>query len=243
MLAGVTRSDLVVASSDLLFEGVWGRARSTLLVRNACEYEHFSGAAAGGPRLQGPSRIGYYGAIAEWFDGGLVAELARLRPGWQFDLIGSTLAGNVRPLKDLPNVRLLGERPYAELPRWIGDWDAFIIPFKRIPLTEATNPVKVYEMLATGKPVVAVRLPELVPIAEEGLIRLGDTAEQFAVALDAELHRTDPALTDRRRAFARANNWHARYVDLVAAIDRVPRRGAPELADARRPSGVMSTKD
>jgi hypothetical protein len=238
----VTGSDLVVASSDLLLEGIRGRARASMLIRNACEYEHFCGAIGSGPLAEGPARIGYYGAIAEWFDGGLVAKLARIRPGWQFDLIGSTLAGNVRALEDLPNVRLLGERPYAELPRWIGDWDAFIIPFKRIPLTEATNPVKVYEMLATGKPVVAVRLPELVPIAEEGLIRLGDTADEFAIALDTELHRTDAVLTERRRAFARANTWQARYRDLAAAIDRIPRRSAPDAAGSGRRSRVMAAK-
>ncbi len=238
----VTRSDLVVASSELLLEGVRGRARASMLVRNACEYEHFFGAVESGPRVEGPVRIGYYGAIAEWFDGGLVAELARTRPGWQFELIGSTLAGNVRSLEDLPNVRLLGERPYAELPRWIRDWDAFIIPFKRIPLTEATNPVKVYEMLATGKPVVAVRLPELVSIAEAGLIRLGDTADEFAIALDADLHRTESGLTERRRAFARANTWQARYLELAEAIDRFPRRYAPDAAGARRPSTAMAAK-
>jgi O-antigen biosynthesis protein len=238
----VTRSDLVVASSDLLFEGVRNRARASRLIRNACEYEHFSDAVPAGPRGQGPARIGYYGAIAEWFDGGLVAELARLRPGWQFHLIGSTLAGNVRALEDLPNVRLLGERPYGELPRWIGDWDAFIIPFKRVPLTEATNPVKVYEMLATGKPVVAVRLPELVPIAEEGLIRLGDTAEQFAIALDSELQGTEPAMAERRRAFARANTWHARYLELAAAIDRLPRRCDPDGTGAGGSPSIVAAR-
>ena len=112
----VAEADLVVASSALLFEGIRRRARASLLLRNACEYEHFSAGdrpAAGGPEAP---RIGYYGAIAEWFDGQLVAELAGLRPGWRFELIGSTLAGDVRLLEDVPNIRLLGERPYDELP-------------------------------------------------------------------------------------------------------------------------------
>ena len=185
----VTESDLVVTSSELLLRRrpgpCPGFACSSAMLANT---SIFQGRLPRGREAGSQPRIGYYGAIAEWFDGGLVAELAGLRPAWRFELIGSTLAGNVRPLEDLPNVRLLGERPYGELPRWIGKWDAFIIPFKRVLLTEATNPVKVYEMLATGKPVVAVRLPELVPIAAEGLIRLGDTAEQFAIALETELH-------------------------------------------------------
>ena len=96
-------------------------------------------------------------------------------------------------------IRLLGERPYGELPRLIGDWDVFIIPFKRIPLTEATNPVKVYEMLATGKPVVAVALPELVPIAQQGLCEAGvheDEARELLAIIDerAQSGRTGAAV-------------------------------------------------
>jgi glycosyltransferase involved in cell wall biosynthesis len=168
--------------------------------------------------------VGYYGAIADWFDANLVAELARMRPEWQIQLIGSTLGGNIRPFADAANVHLLGERPYRDLPRLIAGWDVFIIPFKRVPLTEATNPVKVYEMLATGKPVVAVALPELVPIAREGLIRLGGTAEEFTWAIEAELSDQDRTLADRRRAFAQRNTWRSRHVELATAIDEILRQ-------------------
>ena len=133
--------------------------------------------------------VGFYGAIAEWFDADLVADLAELRPDWKFELIGSTFTGDVSRLEKLPNVALLGEKPYAELPRLVAGWDCFIIPFKRIPLTEATNPVKAYEMLATGKPVVAVDLPELRPMARDGLLSLADDAARFAQAIERGLGR------------------------------------------------------
>ena len=131
--------------------------------------------------------IGFYGAIAEWFDAELVADLATLRPGWRFELIGSTFTGNVTRLEQLPNVTLLGEKPYRELPRLVAGWDCFVVPFKRTPLTEATNPMKVYEMLATGKPVVAVDLPELRPMARDGLLSIADDAAGFAAAIEREL--------------------------------------------------------
>ena len=69
---------------------------------------------------------------------------------------------------------LLGEKPYAELPGMLAQWHACIIPFKRTPLTEATNPVKIYEMLSAGMPVVAVDLPELRPMAAAGLMAVGN---------------------------------------------------------------------
>jgi hypothetical protein len=217
----VALADLVVSSSERLHSKIGGRARHAVLVRNACEYEPFSQAASSGRPCGQRPIIGYYGAIAEWFDGDLVAGLARLRPRWRFELIGSTLSGDVSMLEPLPNVSLLGERPYLDLPRLIGDWDAYVIPFKRVPLTEATNPVKVYEMLATGKPVVAVGLPELVPLADAGLISLAHDPATFARVLERLLADTDPALAERRQAFARQNTWEARHDTLASAIEWV----------------------
>ena len=147
-------------------------------MRNGVDYEHF---ATAGPRLPSPSVVvGYYGAISHWFDSRLVAHLARLRPDWRFELVGNTYQSDLRPLLDLPNVRLLGEMPYADIPRRMAEWHACIIPFLRNELTEATNPVKVYEMLAAGMPVVSVDLPELRPMARAGLIELADDAAGFA---------------------------------------------------------------
>lgn len=219
----IASADLVVASSRRLYEGIRARSRAAVLVRNACEYEHFSTLVDPPPSRADRPTIGYYGAIADWFDARLVAKLAALRPDWRFELIGSTLGGNVRPFEGLANVRLLGECPYAELPRRIDGWDAFIIPFRRLPLTEATNPVKVYEMLATGRPVVAVGLPELVPIARKGLIRLAATAEGFAAAIEEGLDERDPVVVEARRAFARRHTWSARHRALAVAIEAIRR--------------------
>ena len=227
----VATADLVVASSELLLGKIQRGARATILLRNACDYEHFSTFIDRPREPRESPRVGYYGAIAEWFNSKLVSDLARARPDWRFELIGSTLAGDVRTLEDVPNVRLLGERPYDELPRLLRDWDVYIIPFKRVPLTEATNPVKVYEMLATGKPVVATGLPELIPIAQQGLIRLAETALEFAGAIEMSLSPPAPALAEHRRAFARQNTWHARHVELTAAIDEILRRRRPEAPD------------
>jgi glycosyltransferase involved in cell wall biosynthesis len=217
----VETSDLVIASSERLYQAVRGRARQSLLVRNGCDYEHFCHPPLQPTRRKAGSVVGYFGAIADWFDSALVADLGRARPDLRFDLIGSTLGGEVSCLEELPNVRLLGERPYSELPRLIAKWDVYIIPFKRIPLTEATNPVKIYEMLATGKPVVATKLPELVPIAELGLIKLGACASDYSQAIAGYLAEDDPELASRRRAFARQNTWHARYLALSEAISRM----------------------
>ncbi|MBN1394959.1 MAG: glycosyltransferase [Pirellulales bacterium] len=229
----IAEADLTVVTSDALEAKVRPRARRTALIRNGCDYEHFShclaavGAAARGKsEADAPSAakrpaatgvtVGFYGAIAEWFDADLAADLAELRPAWRFELIGSTFTGNVSRLERLPNVKLLGEQPYADLPRLVADWDAFIIPFKRIPLTEATNPVKAYEMLATGKPVVAVDLPELRPLARRRLLSLADDARGFAAEIERELGEDGPERRRLRQDFAAGNTWAER----AATFDR-----------------------
>src|SRR5207245_1874737 len=104
-----------------------GRARTlgaprVLYLPNACEPERFMPGAApepielrGGPR---PRAI-YAGAIDGWFDSTLVRDVARLLPGWTFLLLGPA-RGDTGALRGLPNVRLLGSRPYADLPAYLG---------------------------------------------------------------------------------------------------------------------------
>ena len=136
----IETSDLVVVSSAVLLEGLRRRAGPRFCSAMAASMSIFvqsatSRRAAGrrcGSDTTGRSPIG---STAGWS-----AELAGLRPAWQFELIGSTLAGDVRPLQDAANIRLLGERGYNELPRLIGEWDGFIIPFKRVGAYRCDQP-------------------------------------------------------------------------------------------------------
>src|SRR3546814_2393054 len=76
-------------------------------------------------------------------------------------LVGSDTAGVANRLADEPNVTMEGEVPYDRLPFYLHAFDLALLPFRIIPLTLATNPVKAYEYLAAGKPVVSVDLPEI----------------------------------------------------------------------------------
>ncbi|MCC6764659.1 MAG: glycosyltransferase [Deltaproteobacteria bacterium] len=209
------RADLVTVSSPVLAERARRHRDQVLLLRNACDFEHFA-ATGTRPAHRGRPVIGFYGAIADWFDADLVADLAERRPDWDFVLVGSTYLGDVSRLAMLPNVRLPGEQPYADLPSWLATFDVTLVPFKRTPLTEATNPVKAYEILASGKPIVSVSLPEMRLLGD--LVRLADTPEEFERQILASLDPADATRADARRAFAAANTWHARYDELAARI-------------------------
>ncbi len=212
----LAQADLVTASSLLLEARASKRNRSVKLIRNACEFDHFAGAPATGQRDRPVA--GYYGAISEWFDTELVAEVARRCPDLDFVLVGSTYGADIRELSRLSNVRFIGERPYAEIPGWVGSFDVTLIPFRRTSLTEATNPVKAYEIFAAGKPLVSVPLPELHSF--ESLVRFASEPEGFEREIRAALAE-GPGEAERRREFARGNTWEQRHRVLSAAIASV----------------------
>ncbi len=223
MLAG---ADAVMASSTSLEQHALRKRDDVVLLRNAGDYEHF----ARTPRASNDRPvIGYYGAIADWFDSALVADLAGRRRDWDFLLIGSTYGADISRLARMPNVSLPGEEPYESLPEWLGRFDVAIIPFKRTKLTEATNPVKVYEMLAGGKPIVSVPLPEVAALAP--LVRLASTAEEFEREIAAVLANPDDGI-EERRAFAREHTWERRFEGL---------RGVTAVALSRRESAKPAT--
>jgi glycosyltransferase involved in cell wall biosynthesis len=211
------RADLVIASSRLLYERLAPLNPRALLLNNGCDPEHFGPASVRAAR-SGPPVVGFFGGIHEWFDAPLVAELARLRPTWHFRLIGDTYGADLGDLPRLPNVSLLGEAAYEALPRLASQFDAGIVPFRDTPLTRAADPVKAYEMLAAGLPVVATDLPELRRLAPP--VALAATAEEFAARIEDSLAEP-PEAARRRREFARRHSWVERFVELLRTMDGV----------------------
>lgn len=211
------RSDLVVATSQSLYAKAAKLARRSVRIPNAGDFEHFRQAGSGVvlPELQGPV-IGYYGAIAEWFDVELVCAAAAARPSWNFVLIGHTTGADIRPLRRFSNVHLVGEQPYNELPAYLHRFDVACIPFRLNRLTAATDPVKFYEYLSAGKPVVAVRLPELE--RHSGLFYPVTGAVDFVTQLEAALREDSPNRVSERVEFARQNTWRHRAIALDTAV-------------------------
>jgi len=211
-------ADLVVATSAALEHGACRVARNVVRVANGCEWERWSGGRDAG-ELAGLPRpvVGYFGAVAEWFDAAAVAAVARARPAWSFVVVGAQAGGDLSPLGGLANVHLVGERRYAELPGLAAGFDVGLIPFRRTPLTEAVDPVKVYEMLALGLPIVASGLPELERLAPE--VECVGSGEELVAALDRAVERIggrDGA--ERRRELARENRWEVRLDAFEGAL-------------------------
>jgi len=201
-------SHRVIATSQYLYEKAQVFSDQVSVVRNGTDYKHFNQPSE--PNSQRP-RVGYYGAIAEWFDMEKVIYIAQQRPDWDMILIGDYTYANTDDIKGLSNIYLLGEKGYSELPEFLCSFDVCIIPFKTdSDLIKATNPVKFYEYLSAGKKIVATVIPELCPYADQ-LVYLTNSNEEFVKYLQLCLNNEDTLVsTSEKMEFARGQDWKER---------------------------------
>jgi GT2 family glycosyltransferase len=160
--------------------------------------------------------IGYIGAIADWFDVDLVADAATQRPDWQFVLVGGVFGADTSVLRSLPNVHLLGQKPYATMPAYLYNFDVCIIPFKVNEITHATDPVKLYEYFSSGKPVVATDMREIRQYSS--LVYLANNSSEFISKIESALAEEDVQLRMKRVETARVETWSSRYESVDHAI-------------------------
>lgn len=222
----LAESDLVVTTARALYERV-PPGTKRLLNPNGCDFAHFNRAreplevprdAAGWPAPV----IGYHGFISSWFDMDLLVGAAKMRPGWTFVLIGGVHGSEFVRLPS--NVHLIGPRPYNLLPRYLSRFDVACIPFKMNALIEAASPIKFFEYLSAGKPVVASPLRELRPF--QNLFYVALDPESFVRGVESALTEVG-SLASERVAVAADNTWDLRYADLRMAVDNLFDRAAP----------------
>jgi polysaccharide pyruvyl transferase CsaB len=222
----VRESDLLVVTAQRLWEKWEAYERPMVLARNAVDYEFYARHYRPNtllPEVKHPV-IGYYGAIADWFDIELLAYVAGQRPDYTFVLLGGVFDVDVLSLKALPNVQLLGQQPYETMPQYLYHFDVCIIPFKINPITEATDPVKLYEYFSAGKPVVSVALPELDSLRD--YLYIAQDQEDFVVQLDKAVAEDDSDMMVRRRQFAEQQTWAERYQRIAAGLREVTPRAS-----------------
>ncbi|MGE5464680.1 MAG: glycosyltransferase, partial [Syntrophothermus sp.] len=186
---------------------------------NGVDVEHFhSNNYKPGPLIRNDNRplIGYHGAVASWFDAGLVAKVAELRPDYDFVIIGPVSDPKAEAeLRSCSNIRLLGAMPYEDLPAYVAQFDASIMPFVLSKLTHAVRPLKILEYLSMGKPVVSTPIHE---ILDWPGVSFGETAESFAEKLDLALKN---GLEDKEtvEAFVMESAWERVIQPLLKALD------------------------
>ena len=202
-------SDGVIASSQYLYDIAIKHNKAVNLIRNGTEFSHFS-SAFGNNGTKKRKVIGYYGAIAEWFNADLIEAAAKKFKDCDIVLIGNVTNTDISKLK-YDNVHLLGEKAYGDLPSYLKEFDVCIIPFDdSTDLIKATNPVKFYEYLSAGKKIVSTYIPELVEYQNK-YVYLAKNKDEFVDYIECCLQGNDIlALPQEAMEFARNNDWSVR---------------------------------
>jgi polysaccharide pyruvyl transferase CsaB len=215
----VHESDVLVVSGRTLLNKYTTAGLHPVLARNGVDFEFYCQPHAAANDVHVPKPvIGYFGAIADWMDLDLVRNAALARPQYSFVMVGQVFRDDISKI-DLPNVHLLGNKPYAEIPSYLEHFDVCVIPFVLNEVTRATDPVKLYEYLARGKPVVATAMAELDACAD--LIYIARDPAHYVEQLEQAVLENDPALRKRRIEYASGNTWEQRYGTLDAAVHGV----------------------
>jgi glycosyltransferase involved in cell wall biosynthesis len=185
----LSRANVVFASSELLFERMKGKNKHTYLIPNGCDIKHFAQAVEDNLPIPQDIRslkkplIGYIGTVAEWHDLELIRFAASERREFNFVLVGPIgTNAEIKPYRDIPNLHFLGSKPYETLPAYLKHMDVCILPFKPDEFAKSIDPVKAYEYLAAGKPVVATDMPELYKF--DSWIKIARSRLQFVKFLD-----------------------------------------------------------
>jgi glycosyltransferase involved in cell wall biosynthesis len=204
------QADLVVTTSETLCQSRREWNPRTYWIPNAADVEHFSTRAEPTPELYGVPRpiVGFVGGLSEWVDLDLVARIAIRRPDWSFVLVGP-IGVDTTVVQASRNVRLLGPRSYTRLPAYLAAMDVALIPFKHNEVTFHADPIKAYEYLAAGVPVVATDLPALHRLAH--VVRLASTEAGFEQEIAAAIAEGRDARRAERQAEARCHTWSSRF--------------------------------
>ena len=229
--------DQVIVTHPGLLEAKSGSSRRLALVPNGADLRHF---ALAGCQETVPHKevselpkpvIGFHGWIQYWIDFDLIAYAAKKHPDWSFVFVGpiEPLA-RVDKVRNLSNVYFIGKMPYENIPEVIAGFDVCINPFVLDKLSDTVSPIKLYEYLASGKPVVSVDMPAAREFSD--LIPLVRTCEEFVAALEEQIVQNANGIIKHdaraRQAAMKDYSWDARFKqvedvvsDAMVSMDKI----------------------
>lgn len=208
----IKRVDMVVVTAESLLEKAKDiGAKNAIYLPNGVDFSHFADNTSLEPEdfknIAAP-RVIYVGSIEKWFNEEWVAYAALNLKNVSFVIIGHYNKGTFAELERLQNVFFLGRRDYADIPAYLRHSHAGIIPFKKLSFINSVNPIKLYEYMACGLPVVSTKWKAIEDIKSPAF--LAETKEEF-------LQMVDKAVFDRRKSidayvkFASENSWAKRF--------------------------------
>lgn len=223
------RADLVFVASERLLRPMQDRAQHVHLVSNGVDVDFFSLATQPETKVPGEIAIlprpviGFVGKLTPRLDFQLLFRLAALHPEWSMVFIGAEEDGRrsrsqpgYEDFRNAPNVYLLGPKSYETLPGYLKGYDVCLIPYVLDEFNLSSSPLKLYEYLASGKPVVSVDIPQVARLRP--LVRIARNVAEFERAILASLAEGNDKFLERRLEMAREGAWGRRAKQVLALV-------------------------
>jgi teichuronic acid biosynthesis glycosyltransferase TuaH len=248
------RADATIVCSERLHELKRDLVSNLYLIPNGVDAAHYSTVLnTGGAILQTLSELphpifGYTGTVhPDRIDLDLVVAVARRFTTGSVVLVGPSHldARELDKLRMFPNIHLVGAASYQQVPDYMRSFDVSITPHRVTPFTESLNPIKLWEYLAAGKPIVATPVAGFRDFPD--LVRVASTPDEFVDELVAALEEGNKLSAERQR-IARENSWDARVDDIEKVMANVigasgrsnPKSGPLDLATPAASSNTIS---
>lgn len=222
------KADLVFTGGQSLYEAKKNRHERVFAFPSSIDKEHFLQARniaeepADQAKISSP-KFGYCGVIDERLNLELIAEMADLKPGWQFVMIGPVVKISEDDLPRRDNIHYLGGKDYKDLPAYLSGWNVALMPFALNESTRYISPTKTPEYLAAGLPVISTPIRDVVrPYHEKGLVEIAETAKDFVKAGENFLNENDSS--ERRTAadeFLSQMSWNKTFAEMKNLISEI----------------------
>ena len=213
--------DAVFTTARSLFEKKKRHNKHTYFVPNVADFKHFNQAVNAKPphtlREMPKPVIGFVGALNYKIDNELVSAMLAQRPEWSFVFVGPDRGMGVHHFFGHRNAYFLGRKDPQELPSIMAGFDVCFIPYVIDRYTQGVLPLKFFEYLATGKPVVTTNLNELGRY--RGMIDIASGAEGMIEAIEKRLDN-DPD-REKRIEIATNNSWEHRINKILHHLEEV----------------------
>lgn len=213
-------ADLTVVSSSRLLELRRKASRRAVYLPHGVDLDWFEHSLEEEVALDDIDAIpgpiaGFVGRIGDWIDVDLIFRCAQKMPDWSFVVVGPTNI-DLSPYSGLPNLFFLGLKPFEQIPHYVKRFKVALLPFVDNEVSASVNPLKLYEYLAVGVPVVstpALDMTEFAEVVEVASLETLPAAIRAAADADSQERR------DARRTFVRRYSWESIAGRLLAEIE------------------------
>ena len=223
----VKESDTVICTSKALYLEKSKINSHAYLLPNAADLSHSSKALD--PALPvhhlldniPKPIIGYFGSIERRINYDLMFDVVKANPDKSFVFAGPAIKEHIPDwFYNTPNLYLTGQIPYSEMPQMVKGFDIAIIPFKKDEVSATIFPLKLFEYLGAGKPIITTDFnPDLSDYTKDVVVFCSDAAT-FNIAINTILATDNEQNKAERQAVANENTWDASANRLVEIIEK-----------------------